>query len=76
MMENGADAVTFRGDCPSLSVAAEGVETLAAAQALTALDCDEHRGYCFSSPIPLPGLITYAENSEQTGEERWVAGWA
>lgn len=36
----------------SLSVVAEGVETLAQAQSLSALGCDELQGYLLSPPLP------------------------
>jgi diguanylate cyclase (GGDEF)-like protein len=39
-----------------VEVTAEGVETLAQAQALKAMDCDTLQGYYFSRPVPAPAI--------------------
>lgn len=44
-------AITMLGQRMSLRVVAEGVETEAHVELLTALGCDELQGYCFSRPI-------------------------
>ncbi|MBS1208576.1 MAG: sensor-containing diguanylate cyclase/phosphodiesterase [Proteobacteria bacterium] len=79
MMEDSADAAIVNaviglGHTLGLSVVAEGVETLATAQALTALGCDELQGYCFSRPLPLPELVTYLQNNGHYGERRRLRG--
>lgn len=39
---------------------AEGVEDLATAQVLSALDCEELQGYHFSRPLPVAQLEAWA----------------
>lgn len=57
MLEDEADsaivqAVVGLGHTLKLHVVAEGVESLAIAQALTALGCNELQGYAFARPLP------------------------
>ena len=75
MMEDSADAAIVNaviglGHTLGLSVVAEGVETLATAQALTALGCDELQGYCFSRPLPMAELVDYLRNNGHHGEHQ------
>jgi diguanylate cyclase (GGDEF)-like protein/PAS domain S-box-containing protein len=52
-----------------LRVVAEGVETVAERQLLTALGCDEAQGYLYSHPVPsgeIPALL--AQNYTSAGE--------
>ena len=57
-------AIIGLGHTLHLSVVAEGVETLAAAQALAALGCDELQGYGFGRPMAQDDFL------------RWVQGWS
>jgi len=79
MMDDSADAAIVHaviglGHTLGLAVVAEGVETLATAQALTALGCDELQGYCFSRPLPLNDLVAYLQNNGHHGERRRPRG--
>ena len=56
-------AIIGLGHTLRLSVVAEGVETMAAAQALATLGCDELQGYGFGRPMMQDDFL------------RWVAGW-
>ena len=49
-------AVTGLGDALGLSVIAEGVETPAELEVLTAENCDEIQGYLLSRPVPVEDL--------------------
>jgi len=46
---------------------AEGVEDLATAQVLSALDCEELQGYHFSRPLPVPELEAWACQHQPSG---------
>ncbi|GAA5167467.1 hypothetical protein GCM10025770_26160 [Viridibacterium curvum] len=75
MMDDSADAaivsaVIGLGHTLALGVVAEGVESLGAAQALTALGCDELQGYCFSRPLPLEEFRHYMQHVSPVVERR------
>ena len=57
-------AVLAMADSLGMNVTAEGVETLAQAQALKAMNCQTLQGYYFSRPVP-PGMVT------ELLEQRW-----
>lgn len=65
MLTNPADmaitrAIIALGHTLGLRIVAEGVEDLATAQVLGALDCEELQGYYFSRPLPLDHLEAWA----------------
>ncbi|MBW8462924.1 EAL domain-containing protein [Acidovorax sp.] len=65
MLTNPADmaitrAIIALGHTLGLKIVAEGVEDLATAQVLGALDCEELQGYYFSRPLPLDHLEAWA----------------
>ncbi len=65
MLGNPADmaitrAIIALGHTLGLKIVAEGVEDLATAQVLSALDCEELQGYHFSRPLPVPELEAWA----------------
>src|SRR3989344_1827286 len=65
MLSNPADmaitrAIIALGHTLGLKIVAEGVEDLAAAQVLSALDCEELQGYHFSRPLPADQLEAWA----------------
>ncbi|MBP3981087.1 EAL domain-containing protein [Acidovorax sp. JG5] len=65
MLTNPADmaitrAIIALGHTLGLKIVAEGVEDLATAQVLSALDCEELQGYHFSRPLPVPELEAWA----------------
>lgn len=65
MLANPADmaitrAIIALGHTLGLKIVAEGVEDLATAQVLGALDCEELQGYYFSRPLPLDHLEAWA----------------
>lgn len=65
MLVNPADmaitrAIIALGHTLGLRIVAEGVEDLATAQVLGALDCEELQGYHFSRPLPVPELEAWA----------------
>ena len=53
-------AIIALGHTLGLRIVAEGVEDLATAQVLGALDCEELQGYYFSRPLPLDHLEAWA----------------
>ena len=64
MLANPADmaitrAIIALGHTLGLRIVAEGVEDLATAQVLSALDCEELQGYHFSRPLPVPEPVSY-----------------
>ncbi|MDT8989640.1 EAL domain-containing protein [Curvibacter sp. APW13] len=66
MLHDSADmaivrAVIALGHSLGLEVVAEGVENLATAQVLTALNCDELQGYHFSRPLASDAFAAWAE---------------
>jgi EAL domain-containing protein (putative c-di-GMP-specific phosphodiesterase class I) len=65
MLVNPADmaitrAIIALGRTLGLGIVAEGVEDLATAQVLGALDCEELQGYHFSRPLPPEALLGWA----------------
>lgn len=65
MLSNPADmaitrAIIALGHTLGLKIVAEGVEDLATAQVLSALDCEELQGYHFSRPLPADQLEAWA----------------
>ncbi|BEP96028.1 hypothetical protein GmRootA79_44120 [Acidovorax sp. A79] len=65
MLSNPADmaitrAIIALGHTLGLRIVAEGVEDLATAQVLSALDCEELQGYHFSRPLPPEALLAWA----------------
>jgi len=50
-----------------LKVVAEGVETKAQLDFLTAVGCDEYQGYHFSRPLPVPGFESLIRRSLSKG---------
>ena len=65
MLGNPADmaitrAIIALGHTLGLKIVAEGVEDLASAQVLSALDCEELQGYHFSRPLPPQALLSWA----------------
>ncbi|CAN7404917.1 EAL domain-containing protein [Acidovorax sp. LjRoot38] len=65
MLSNPADmaitrAIIALGHTLGLKIVAEGVEDLATAQVLSALDCEELQGYHFSRPLPPEALHAWA----------------
>ena len=54
-------AIIALGHTLGLRIVAEGVEDLATAQVLSALDCEELQGYHFSRPLPPQALLGWAE---------------
>ncbi|MFN4120862.1 EAL domain-containing protein [Acidovorax sp.] len=65
MLSNPADmaitrAIIALGHTLGLKIVAEGVEDLATAQVLSALDCEELQGYHFSRPLPPAVLLSWA----------------
>jgi len=65
MLSNPADmaitrAIIALGHTLGLRIVAEGVEDLATAQVLSALDCEELQGYHFSRPLPVAQLEAWA----------------
>ena len=65
MLSNPADmaitrAIIALGHTLGLKIVAEGVEDLATAQVLSALDCEELQGYHFSRPLPVAQLEAWA----------------
>lgn len=65
MLINPADmaitrAIIALGHTLGLRIVAEGVEDLATAQVLGALDCEELQGYHFSRPLPVQQLEAWA----------------
>lgn len=81
MLGNPADmaitrAIIALGHTLGLKIVAEGVEDLATAQVLGALDCEELQGYYFSRPLPLDQLEAWARQHQAmpaTGREVGVA---
>ncbi|WP_422845916.1 EAL domain-containing protein [Acidovorax sp. M2(2025)] len=66
MLVNPADmaitrAIIALGRTLGLGIVAEGVEDLATAQVLDALDCEELQGYHFSRPLPPDALLAWAQ---------------
>lgn len=53
------------GHSLDLSVIAEGVETEAQREFLTAEGCDEFQGYFFAKPLPFDQFVTFAMSNEQ-----------
>lgn len=72
MLSNPADmAITRAVIALGLKIVAEGVENLATAQVLGALDCEELQGYHFSRPLPLEQLESWAlQHSAQSATRR------
>ncbi|WP_083235265.1 EAL domain-containing protein [Acidovorax sp. RAC01] len=65
MLNNPADmaitrAIIALGHTLGLAIVAEGVEDMATAQVLGALDCEELQGYYFSRPLPEDELLAWA----------------
>ncbi|CAN7294130.1 EAL domain-containing protein [Acidovorax sp. LjRoot129] len=65
MLSNPADmaitrAIIALGHTLGLKIVAEGVEDLATAQVLGALDCEELQGYHFSRPLPPEAMVAWA----------------
>lgn len=65
MLVNPADmaitrAIIALGRTLGLGIVAEGVEDLATAQVLGALDCEELQGYHFARPLPPQALLAWA----------------
>jgi diguanylate cyclase (GGDEF)-like protein/PAS domain S-box-containing protein len=74
MLHDSADmaivrAVIALGHSLGLEVVAEGVEDLATAQVLTALDCDELQGYHFSRPIQSDAFETWVAAIPQSAKD-------
>ena len=72
MLANPADmaitrAIIALGHTLGLRIVAEGVEDLATAQVLSALDCEELQGYHFSRPLPVPELEAWACQHQPSG---------
>ena len=72
MLANPADmaitrAIIALGHTLGLRIVAEGVEDLATAQVLGALDCEELQGYHFSRPLPVPELEAWARQHQPSG---------
>ncbi|WP_250207840.1 EAL domain-containing protein [Curvibacter sp. CHRR-16] len=64
MLEDSADAAIVQaviglGHSLQLQVVAEGVETMATAQALKRLGCDELQGYGFARPMPEQAFLAW-----------------
>ena len=53
----------------SLSAVGEGVETLAQAQSLSALGCDELQGYLFSPPLSAAEFARFMAREKADGGE-------
>lgn len=69
MHENESDAVIVRstidlGHNLGLKVTAEGVETAAAWEQLSALGCDNSQGYFMAKPMPLESLEPWLQQSQ------------
>ncbi|MFN3375585.1 MAG: EAL domain-containing protein, partial [Burkholderiaceae bacterium] len=60
-------AIIALGHTLGLRIVAEGVESLATAQVLGALNCEELQGYYFSRPLPAAELQAWAEQHAQRG---------
>lgn len=65
MLNNPADmaitrAIIALGHTLGLAIVAEGVEDMATAQVLGALDCEELQGFYFSRPLPEDELLAWA----------------
>ena len=79
MLANPADmaitsAIIALGHTLGLKIVAEGVEDLATAKVLSALDCEELQGYHFSRPLPAPALEVWAlQHAPQAMQGREVA---
>ena len=72
MLANPADmaitrAIIALGHTLGLRIVAEGVEDLATAQVLSALDCEELQGYHFSRPLPVLDLEAWARQHQPSG---------
>ena len=72
MLANPADmaitrAIIALGHTLGLRIVAEGVEDLATAQVLGALDCEELQGYHFSRPLPVQELEAWACQHQPSG---------
>uniref|UniRef100_UPI0025CC5672 putative bifunctional diguanylate cyclase/phosphodiesterase n=1 Tax=uncultured Acidovorax sp. TaxID=158751 RepID=UPI0025CC5672 len=72
MLANPADmaitrAIIALGHTLGLRIVAEGVEDLATAQVLSALDCEELQGYHFSRSLPVPELEAWACQHQPSG---------
>ncbi len=72
MLANPADmaitrAIIALGHTLGLRIVAEGVEDLATAQVLSALDCEELQGYHFSRPLPVLELEAWACQHQPSG---------
>ena len=72
MLANPADmaitrAIIALGHTLGLRIVAEGVEDLATAQVLSALDCEELQGYHFSRPLPVQELEAWACQHQPSG---------
>ncbi|GAB4211878.1 MAG: hypothetical protein Fur007_03110 [Rhodoferax sp.] len=76
MLDDSADAAIVQaviglGHSLRLTVVAEGVESMATAQALAALGCDELQGYAFARPMPGDDLAQWiAQNPGDPGRRR------